>query len=140
LTQILQGPRATFTVRMDAAHLSDGQRAGLALFGVKPAWIGVRRDADGAHIALASAGVETAGPAAGRIVQLRAEVSPDQSVRFSYSLDDGRSFAPLGEAVPLSRFSWWKGSRPALFSYTTGKAKAGYADFDWLHVETEDRP
>ncbi|HEX7799460.1 MAG TPA: xylan 1,4-beta-xylosidase, partial [Asticcacaulis sp.] len=80
------------------------------------------------------------GPAAGRIVQLRAEVSPDQSVRFSYSLDDGRSFAPLGEAVPLSRFSWWKGSRPALFSYTTGKAKAGYADFDWLHVETEDRP
>jgi beta-xylosidase len=137
LTQVLQGPRSTITIRMDASHLSAGQRAGLALFGVKPAWIGVTRDPGGDHIVLSSAGVETQGPAlTGPNVQLRAEVASDQSVRFSYSVDDGERFTAMGDAITLSRFSWWKGSRPALFSYTTGAAKAGYADFDWVHVSS----
>jgi len=54
--------------------------------------------------------------------------------RYFYSLDDGRTFAPLGGATPI-RFSWWKGSRPSLFAYTTEDTDPGAVDFDWAHYE-----
>jgi hypothetical protein len=58
----------------------------------------------------------------------------DEQVSYDYSTDDGKSFLPLGQAVKL-RFSWWKGARPALFSFTGDAGAPGYADFDWVHVE-----
>jgi len=59
----------------------------------------------------------------------------DEKVVYSYSLDEGNTFATISEPY-ASHFSWWKGARPALFSYTTDKTStAGYADFDWIHVE-----
>jgi len=61
---------------------------------------------------------------------------PDQTVRYSYSLDGGVSFSPLGGAIPLSRFSWWKGSRPAVFSFSRGGA-GGWIDVDWVRVSGE---
>lgn len=133
LTQILQGPNETMTARIDISHMTDGQRAGLALFGVRPIWIGVVRDGVQSHVILSSAGVETMGPAVkGGTIELRAEVSKDRSVVMSYSLD-GKTFVPMGGAN-LWRFSWWKGSRPALFTYTTG-SDGGFVDVDWFHAE-----
>jgi beta-xylosidase len=137
LTQILQGPNSRITTRIDIGNMVDGQRAGLSLFGVHPSWIGVARDSGHAHVTLASAGVETPGPEiTGQTVDLRAEVNPDQTVRYAYSLDNGKNFQPFGDAIPLARFSWWKGSRPALFSFTHGtKAARGWIDVDWFRVE-----
>lgn len=133
LTQILEGPRPAYTTRLDVGGMAEGQRAGLTLFGVRPSWIGVVREGGRNRIVLASEGVETTGPElAGRTVELRAEVSEGQSVRYSYSLD-GSTFTPLGDPIWLARFSWWKGSRPALFSFTRGAS--GTADFDWFHVD-----
>jgi hypothetical protein len=40
----------------------------------------------------------------------------------------------MGDAVPLARFSWWKGSRPALFSFTRGQS-GGSVDIDWVRVD-----
>ncbi|MFT4077065.1 MAG: glycoside hydrolase 43 family protein [Asticcacaulis sp.] len=138
LTQILQGPAMQMTARLDISHMADGQRAGVSLFGVRPVWIGVVHENGVSRIAYASAGIETPGPEiTGQTVQLRAEVLPDQTSRFAYSLD-GRTFTLFGEKVPLSTFSWWKGSRPALFTFNK-TAAAGYADFDWVHV-THERP
>ncbi|WP_253717691.1 glycoside hydrolase 43 family protein [Sphingomonas sp. AP4-R1] len=135
LTQILIGPRSRITTRIDPAHMSDGQRAGLSLFGVGPSWIGLVREQGRTWLTLATAGVETRGPTWRDMpVDLRADVTPDQRVRYSYSLDSGRSFTPLGDPIKLARFSWWKGSRPALFSFTRG-APGGFADFDWVHVD-----
>jgi beta-xylosidase len=134
LTQILQGPRARITTRLDAAKMRDGQRAGLSLFGVGPSWIGVARDGGRLRVTLAVKGVETAGPTIdGRVIDLRADIGPEQTVRYSYSLD-GKSFRPMGEAIALARFSWWKGSRPALFSFTRG-APGGSVDIDWVKVD-----
>jgi beta-xylosidase len=131
LTQILWGPSSRITARVDVSHLVEGQRAGLSLFGVGPSWIGVT----GGHVTLGDAGAETAlAPRGGhRVVVLRADVRADQSVRYSYSLD-GRHFVPAGQPVQLAQFSWWKGSRPALFSFTRGKGQ-GWVDVDWVHVE-----
>lgn len=134
LTQILQGPRSRITARIDISGMADGQRAGLSLFGVRPSWIGVVHEKGQAHVTLASAGVETAGPVVGRTIDLRAEVSPDQTVRYAYSLDGGKSFQSFGDPIALARFSWWKGSRPALFSFTRGAA-GGWVDVDWFRVE-----
>ncbi len=143
LTQVLQGPTMTVIARLDVAHLSDQQRAGLVLFGVRPTWIGVVRDAGSSYVTYASAGVETRGPSlAGDVLELRAQVNPDQTVQFAYSVGDEGLFQPFGPATHLSRFSWWKGSRPGLFTYIKAApdgaatpSDAGYVDFDWFHVE-----
>ncbi len=135
LTQILQGPDARITATVDISHMADGQRAGLVLFGVKPVWIGVVRETGVDRLTFASAGVETPGPAiTARTVWLRADVTSDQTVRFTYSLDNKR-FAPLGEPTALAKFSWWKGSRPGLFTYAkTPATTEGYIDIDRVTV------
>jgi beta-xylosidase len=139
LTQILQGPQSRIDTRIDISHMVDGQRAGLSLFGVRPTWIGAVREGGVSKVTFASAGVETSGPTVtGKTIVLRAEAFPDQTSRFAYSLDEGKTFTSLGEQTPLSKFSWWKGSRPALFTYIkaapgTPVAK-GYIDIDWVRV------
>ena len=134
LTQVLQGPRPMFTARIDVRAMRDGQRAGLSLFGVRPSWVGVVREGGVSRVALASEGVETPGPAVVHdAVLLRAEVSEGQQVAYSYSLD-GRTFRRFGNPIWLAKFSWWKGSRPALFTFTRGNA-GGAVDVDWFRVE-----
>jgi hypothetical protein len=124
------------TTRVDVTHIADGQRAGLALFGVTPSWLGLTRIADRVTVTFCAAGVETYGPAvAAPTIDLRADVSADQTVRFSFSLDYGRSFQPFGNPAPL-RFSWWKGARPALFTYTKSGTGDGWIDVDWFHTRT----
>jgi beta-xylosidase len=138
LTQILQGPAMQTTARLDISRMNDGQRAGLSLFGVKPVWIGVVHEGGVSRITYASAGVETSGPViTGKWVDLSADVLPDQTSRFAYSLD-GKTLTSFGEQVPLSKFSWWKGSRPALFTFNKNAAK-GSVDIDWVHVTHEVR-
>jgi beta-xylosidase len=133
LTQILQGPHSTMTARLDVSRMADGQRAGLSLFGVRPSWIGVVREGGVARVTVADAGQERAlGPLAGDLVELRAEVREDQTVRYSWRVPDGE-WRAAGAPIPLSKFSWWKGSRPALFSYSLS-SRGGAADFDWFRV------
>jgi beta-xylosidase len=78
----------------------------------------------------------TAGPDFSQeMVELRVRVDGDRA-SYSYSLDDGKTFDELGADTEI-RFSWWKGSRPALFAYTTQAAnpagQTGAVDFDWVH-------
>jgi beta-xylosidase len=136
LTQILQGPASTITVRIDMSHMADGERAGLTLFGVKPSWIGVVRAHGMTRVTVSAEGDETQGASLpDGAIELRASVGADQQVRYAYRLNGGRDFLPLGAPIPLSSFSWWKGSRPALFTYNKD-AVAGWIDVDWVHVET----
>jgi hypothetical protein len=58
----------------------------------------------------------------------------EEWVKYSYSLDGGKSFRSLGSRARML-FSWWKAARPALFTYNT-VAQGGSADFDWVHVQT----
>jgi beta-xylosidase len=135
LTQVLQGEHATITARLDAGGLAEGQRAGLAMFGQGISWVGVVREDGVSRVTFSSAGVETVGPPLpAKVLDLRVEVA-DQAARYSYSLDGGRTFVALGTPAPL-RFSWWKGVRPALFTYgDPNQARAGVADFDAVTVK-----
>ncbi|MDP5279682.1 glycoside hydrolase 43 family protein [Sphingomonas sp. DG1-23] len=135
LTQILQGPRVRITTRFDVGRMTEGQRAGLSLFGVRPSWIGVVRSAGVNHITVASEGEEHLGPRlAGATIVFAAEVGEGQTVQYSYSLDGGQSFVQFGPPLWLARFSWWKGSRPSIFTFTRGPAAAGAVDIDWFRV------
>jgi beta-xylosidase len=137
LTQILQGPGSTIEARIDLSHMGEGQRAGLALFGVRPSWIGAVRENGATHVTLSNAGDETMGPAlTGDMIELRAIVTPDQKVGYAWRGDPQGEWQAMGDAIPLAQFSWWKGSRPALFTYTSG-TPGGFIDVDWVHVSVK---
>jgi beta-xylosidase len=134
LTQVLQGPAATYAARIDISALADGQRAGLTLFSARPSWIGVARDRGRTRATLASAGVETPlAEVQGPWIELRAAVHPDQTVSYSYSLDGGANFVPAGAPIRVGGYGWWKGARPGLFTFNT-EAAAGRIDIDWFRV------
>ena len=67
--------RSRITARIDVGNIVEGQRGGLAMFRVRPGWIGLVRAGGQTRVTLASAGTETAGPpVARRIVLLRLRV------------------------------------------------------------------
>ncbi|MGN6121974.1 MAG: glycoside hydrolase family 43 protein [Sphingomonas oligoaromativorans] len=135
LTQILWGPSSRMTTRIDLSRMTDGQRAGLAMFQARPSWIGAVREHGVTRLAYAQAGEERLGPVlTARTVEFRVTVGTDQVAHYAYSIDGGHRFTPFGEPSPL-RFAWWKGARPALFTYTTAATAGGAIDIDWFRVE-----
>jgi beta-xylosidase len=139
LTECMQDDSLQFITRIDVEHLRDGDRAGLSLFDKSLSYIGVAQAGAKRTIVFSIKGEDTPGPELrAKSLQLRARVN-DDTVDYSYSLDGGRSFQPLGTPVKLA-FSWWKGARPALFAFhadPSGAASepAGYADFDWARYQ-----
>jgi beta-xylosidase len=136
LTQVQQDRASEVTVRMEVGRMVDGQKAGLSMFGQSPSWIGVVREGGKRRLVMSAAGVQTAGPeiSAPR-VQLRLTVNADMTASYAYSLDDGRTFTALGRPAPF-RFSWWKGSRPAVFTFhdPVRAGEGGPVDVDWFRV------
>ena len=150
LTQSMQDNSFEFTVRLDISRLAPSTHAGLAMLektasGLEIVQNGYKRQLQ--YFALASSASGTAfgppsaaapetipGPALTQsTLQLRAHIEGDTATYF-YSLDDGHSFQPLGPPTPI-HFSWWKGSRPALFAWTTAPTP-GHADIDWVHYQS----
>jgi hypothetical protein len=134
----MQDESLEFTVRIDLQHLTNGGRAGISVFDKSASYIGVGQFHDDKSLVVSVHGVETAGPAfKGKTIQLRARVNDDTAM-YSYSVDEGRSFRSLGTPVKLS-FSWWKGARPAMFSFNMNRSccdsssNGGYIDVDWVH-------
>jgi beta-xylosidase len=139
LTQSLQSRSSVITARLDAKGLVEGQRAGLAMFGAGIGAIGAIRKDGQTRIVFSLRGVDTLGPVVpAGAVDLRVAVA-DQAANYSYSRDGGKTFVDMGGGI-LPRFSWWKGARPALFSYgDPAQAKPGVADFDWVDVRSVTR-
>jgi beta-xylosidase len=136
LTQALQQRSVQITTRLSVGAMADGQRAGLAMFGRRPSWIGVVQSEGARRVTFAEGGVESAGPSLGtESVLLRMQVD-DAQAQYSYSLDAGKTFTALGSRARMF-FSWWKAARPALFTYNNDASAphGGIADFDWVRVE-----
>jgi beta-xylosidase len=134
LTEMMQDEAFEFTTRVDVVGMKDGDHAGLAMFeqaasGVEVVQVGGERSIEFFH---AAEKVDGAARLAGGVLLLRVHVDGDRA-NYSYSLDEGKSFQQAGPVVGL-KFSWWKGSRPALFAYATEQQdEAGHVDFDWAH-------
>lgn len=137
LTQMMQDDSFTFTIRMDLARMQPGTHAGLAMFGrfasgLEVVDMGATRQLHWFHLAKQGSPQQVRGIAfTQKILDLRVEVDGSMA-RYSYSLDDGRSFHRMGPSAQL-RASWWKAPRPALFAWTTSAKSSGAVDFDWAH-------
>jgi beta-xylosidase len=132
LTQTMQDNSFEFTVRMDLAGMKPGVHAGLAMFEKSASGLEILQSGGRPQLSYFHLPDRTPGPIIPHnILQLRAWVEGDKA-RYFYSLDDGRSFQPLGEATQITS-SWWKGSRPSVFAYTTATTEPGFVDLDWVH-------
>ena len=151
LTQQMQYESFALTAHLDVSGMKNGEQAGLAMLGYRPASIAIVQ-ANGKRRVVATRNDGTSVRETplvvltGNDIQLRMQVAHEE-VSFSYSLDEGKSFQPAG---PPSRFvfSWWKSARPALFTFNTQMAEdaapsgdAGHVDIDWVHcVRASDSP
>ena len=139
LTQMMQDESFDFTSRLDVSGMKDGDHAGIAMFEQAASGVQVVQTGEVRSLSFFHVHDEVAGPAQlpGATVLLRVEVEGDIA-DYSYSLDEGKTFQPIASPVRIS-FSWWKGSRPSLFAYTTARsADAGHVDFDWAHYRPSD--
>lgn len=134
LTQVLHGRSSQITARILVKGMRDGQKAGLAMFGKRPSWIGLTQQSGKRLLTFSYAGEDTHGEViSAESLLLRVDVD-DELARYSYSVDEGRTFKPFGTRARLL-FSWWKGARPALFTFNTNESGGGVVDFDWVRVE-----
>jgi beta-xylosidase len=140
LTQMMQDESFEFTSRLDVSGMKDGDHAGIAMFEQAASGVQVVQAGEVRSLSFFHTRDEVAGPTQlpGSVVLLRVQVEGD-TADYSYSLDDGKTFQPIASPVRIG-FSWWKGSRPALFAYTTAhSADAGHVDFDWAHYKPLDQ-
>jgi hypothetical protein len=114
-----------------------GDVAGLALLNFPYAWIGVRREADGAMVEQfdQTTGKTARVPLKGSRVWLRAHCDfLTEKARFSYSTD-GKKFGPLGdEFTMIFQLKTFQGVRYSLFAYNGAGRTGGTADFDSIEV------
>ena len=134
LTQCMQDNAFELTARLDLTRMKAGVHTGLAMFEESASGLEIVQSTSERRLSFFHLQDQAAGPVLLQsVVQLRVRVDGDQA-RYSYSLDDGKTFHQLGPVAQI-RFSWWKGSRPALFAYTTLATKPGMVDFDWVHYQ-----
>ena len=125
--------RGTYSVRVDLTDLADGQLAGLACMGRNNYCIGIRQVSGRRELYFEKDG-EVLGSQALKTAVVWLRLSYDAEVReggfsFLYSLD-GKHFEPFGEAFAAHN-GFWKGARPALYSYNTDNrgGTAWFRDF-----------
>ncbi|MFL5581074.1 MAG: glycoside hydrolase 43 family protein [Gemmatimonadaceae bacterium] len=144
LLQKLPGPSLVATARVSRLDGGEGTRAGLVMMGLDYAALAVRRTRLGRELVLATVADapsggperETVVPLGGEgTVELRVSVRDDARCRFAYSLDDGRTFTPIG-AEFQAREGRWIGAKVGLFATRPDSSAAGgYADFDWFRIQ-----
>jgi len=142
LLQKFPAPEFTVTTRLDFHSAREGESAGLVVFGLDYAWIGITRTAGGARLDVKEnhdargGGLEKGGVGAelaSSVVYLRVTVDAGGKGRFWYSLDRER-FAQLG-AVFTATPGHWIGAKVGLFARApVGAVRTGYVDTDWFRV------
>lgn len=136
LTHRILGPVSTGTIVLDYSAMADGDRAGLALFRDKSAWIGVVKDGGVTRVAMVdditmdgswntnSTGSEVASAdfSGDRVwLRLAADIAPAGTKQgvFSYSID-GATFTTLGTPYDMNTaWEFFMGYRFGIFNYAT---------------------
>jgi beta-xylosidase len=136
LTQQMQDENLDFTVRLDLAGMKDGTHTGLAMLeksysGLEVVQTGGVRQLNYLHLADTIPGPKLDGTS----IELQVSVT-DDTVQYAYRTGDAGAFTPLGPATPIT-FAWWKGSRPAVFAYSSEAASQGFVDVDWAHYTSK---
>jgi beta-xylosidase len=133
LTQKLMGQKGIITTLLNTEDLQPGQKAGLCLLGNYIHEIGVIKTGDTLRLYADNNGKVTKGSKLDqKNIWLRIRVDLVSNItELQYSLN-GNDFIKIGENCVLSNFNYWKGVRPALFSYQVN-GNPGTAKFNWFH-------
>lgn len=126
LTEKIWDSAGVIDVKMDAAKMIDGQRAGFAFMsGSDFGWIGAAQDKGVRKIVWSDGEGPTLEPR--KIVWFRG-INEGNAGRLFYSLD-GEDYVEAGKPFHMT-FRFWKGARIAVFNYGD---QGGVADFDYIH-------
>ncbi|KAL2155752.1 hypothetical protein VTH82DRAFT_494 [Thermothelomyces myriococcoides] len=144
LTRRVRGPKSSGTFRLDVSKMRDGDRAGAVLFRDTAAYIGVWKQGDQASIVVVD-GLELSqgswntvstgrlaetGPTLSNTedvwLRIEADITPAfgtntaRTTTFSYSVDGGQTFVPLGPAFSMSNtWQYFTGYRFGVFNFAT---------------------
>ncbi|KAF3939183.1 Beta-xylosidase [Dactylella cylindrospora] len=146
LTHRILGPISIGTILVNYGNMRDGDRAGLAMFRDRSAWIGIVNNGGGFRISFVtgidmdttwntvSAGAEAASASisGGKVwLRIRADIRPGgtRTAIFSYSTN-GSSFTNLGGGLVLNNdWQFFIGYRFGIFNYAT-KSLGGSVKID----------
>jgi len=131
---------ATAAVRLNA--VTPGDAIALVAMGLDYALVRLVRSPDGwrvEHVVCMGAAdgateLVAAASAGDRDVQFRLAVSAG-TVQFSYSLDAGATFRPIGERTALREGRWMGAKFGLVATRPAGSSSGAFADVDWVRVE-----
>jgi beta-xylosidase len=147
LLQKLPAPEFTVTTKLDVGKLAEGEKTGLIVMGMDYSFVAVERTASGRRVIKTSCKnandggkeiEEGAAELTGDSIFLRVRITSGAVCHFSFSRD-GIKFVPLGGPF-RAREGRWIGAKVGLFSLAQVRAaQFGYADFDWVRFESDDK-
>jgi len=144
LLQKFPAEEFSVTTQLELSPQTDGDSAGLILFGFDYAWLGLKRVQGAAAVVFATCHEAAKGePQVESIVSeksagpiwVRVTVSNGARCRFSYSLD-GAKFIQVEKTEFTATVGRWVGAKVGLFA---SGSHGAHADFGWFHVEPANR-
>lgn len=124
------------TVKLNTAHMRDGDDAGLAVFEYPYAYVAVRKNNGLKNIVMVNNGKTTDSAEVNTpTIYLRSVASnASKKAAFQYSVDN-ITFTTLGNRLDMKfDLKIFTGNKFCLFNYAT-RQTGGYVDFDWFRVK-----
>ncbi|WP_252737136.1 glycoside hydrolase family 43 protein [Reichenbachiella agariperforans] len=141
LTQKIPAMDFLTTIKLDVAHLAEGEETGLMIFGMDYSGIVVRRTNGGLQVAQSictdapkntTPSYEDSKDIKASTLWLSVQVKNGKA-SYAYSID-GEAFDPIGSEQTM-REGKWVGAKIALYaSKSNPKGLPGYADIDWIRL------
>lgn len=141
LMQKFPAPAFEASMKLEFSPASDGEAAGLVIFGYSYAWLGLRRQNGATRLVLVTCSAANQGGAereeasvavdSGSLVA-RVSVADGGSCQFAY--EQNGHVVRIGPAFQAS-CSMWVGAKVGMFATSmAATASTGHADIDWFRV------
>jgi len=125
---------STVTVKMNIAHMAEGQTAALCLFGKKFGSIGVQQTGNSRHFYFSNSGVITTGVDISTTdIWLRTSWDAAGLSHFFYSTN-GVDFEALDGEFSVTNFGNYIGAKIGIYTANDLK-ESGYIDIDWFKYD-----
>jgi hypothetical protein len=141
LVKRLIGPSISGRTLIDLSNLEEGDVAGFAMWNLPYAYIGIRKQNGQLIPAMVNNDtvIEVAQPL--NQIHIKVVVNDQSFASFYYSIDNEKSYTKLGNELLMTiTGTAYLGSRFGLFCYHVGNGTSGFADFDYLRLESPVGP
>ncbi|CAF1512109.1 unnamed protein product [Adineta ricciae] len=143
LVKRLIGPSISGRTLIDLSNLKDGDVTGLAMWNLPFAYIGIRQE-NGQRIpvmVIEDVIIEVVQPITNNQIHFKVITNDQSFASFYYSLDNEKTYIKLGNDLQMAlTYATFLGSRFGLFCYHVGNGTSGFADFDYLRLESTVGP